>query len=158
MGGTANGNRDCRRWQRHARLLSATIPSQTARWTPIDSAFAEGRDFGTAKTFDGFQGSTLRRFRIRNVGGIPITPSLPAFTGADAADFTVTNVSLPEPLFLNPFEEVLFDIVFNPSTGGNKEATVEIAYSDTATFSFGIIGEAEQSSPPALSQLEEEEL
>lgn len=49
------------------------------------------------------------------------------FTGADAADFSVSTT----PASVSPGGTETFDIIFSPSTGGSKIATLEIASNDS---------------------------
>jgi hypothetical protein len=90
---------------------------------------------------------------------------LPTITGTDAADFkvsgpfkvlepgqqTTTNVDLP--FTLPSFYALDFSIVFDPATAGSKEAVVEIPYG-SSTYTFAIVGEAEQSPPPRLTNIQ----
>ena len=88
-------------------------------------------DFGTGLNI-------TRTFTISNVGNTPITLASNAFTisGSNAADFSVSNITLPASIAGN--SSATFDVTFAPAGTGSTAhtATVHIANNDCDEFDF----------------------
>jgi len=84
-------------------------------------------------------GTVVRTFTITNTGVDPLTISGVTITGPNASDFSVTT---PPASTVAPSGSTTFQITFNPSTDGVKDATVEIANddSDENPYTFAIRG------------------
>ncbi|MFQ3597758.1 MAG: choice-of-anchor D domain-containing protein [Chloroherpetonaceae bacterium] len=84
-------------------------------------------------------GTVVRTFTITNTGVDPLTISGVTITGPDAADFSVT-ASPAGTVAVSA--STTFQITFNPSTDGVKNATVEIANNDADEnpYTFAIRG------------------
>ncbi len=91
-------------------------------------------------------GTVVRTFTITNTGVDPLNISSVTITGADAAEFSVTT---PPASTVNPSGSTTFQITFNPSTDGVKNATVNIANDDANNnpFTFAIRGTGATSLP-----------
>lgn len=88
-------------------------------------------------------GSVTRTFTINNLGSGALTLSgspLVAISGADAADFTVTV--LPTASIAASTGTTTFQVKFDPTTAGTKDALITIANNDTdeGTTTFSIEG------------------
>ncbi len=86
-----------------------------------------------------FPGTVVRTFTITNTGVDPLTISGVTITGPNASDFSVTT---PPASTVAPSGSTTFQITFNPSTDGVKDATVEIANDDVDEnpYTFAIRG------------------
>lgn len=99
---------------------------------------ADGSDFGPVQI-----GSPVtNQFVIENNGGADLDVSAIVITGTDAADFSVSNITLPA--IITPGNSVTFDVTFNPTTAGVKSATVEITNTDAdeGVYDFALGGSA----------------
>jgi hypothetical protein len=86
-----------------------------------------------------FPGTVVRTFTITNTGVDPLTISGVTITGPNASDFSVTASPAPT---VPVSGSTTFQITFNPSSDGVKNATVEIANddSDENPYTFAIRG------------------
>ncbi|MEQ9467580.1 MAG: choice-of-anchor D domain-containing protein [Ekhidna sp.] len=108
----------------------------------------DGTDFGTI-TIGSPSAST---FTIQNIGDVTLNVSSIEISGADASDFSVTNITTPANV--SGSSSVTFDVVFDPSDAGTSEAlvTIESDDSDEGTYTFVISGIGEEAL--GLSELE----
>ncbi len=91
-------------------------------------------------------GTVVRTFTITNTGVVPLNISGVTITGPDAAEFSVTASPASS---VPPSGSTTFQITFNPSTNGVKNATVNIANDDANNnpFTFAIRGTGVTSLP-----------
>ena len=112
--------------------------SKSAGSTEITVA-GETTDFGTV---DPESGDATKTFAIKNEGtkvlNLTNDPKV-TISGTDAADFTV---ALQPASSIDAADYTYFDVTFDPSTEGNKSATVTIANNDLDEnpFTFEITG------------------
>ena len=102
---------------------------------------SDNTEFGTT-TVSGLP--IVKTFKIRNLGSAElnltdISPYI-MISGADAADFSVTGI--PENNIGEDGDSTMFDITFDPSTPGTKNAAISIANddSDENPYTFEIQG------------------
>ena len=99
-------------------------------------ALADHTDFGSVSTASG---TIVRTFTIQNTGTAALTIGAITIAGANAADFTVTS---------SPAASVVaggsttFQVTFNPSADGVRNATISIANNDANEnpYTFAIQG------------------
>jgi hypothetical protein len=91
-------------------------------------------------------GTVVRTFTIANTGVDPLTISGVTITGPDAAEF---SVSASPASSVGVSGNTTFQITFNPTTDGVKNATIEIANNDADEnpFTFAIRGAGVTSLP-----------
>ncbi|MGQ9806283.1 MAG: choice-of-anchor D domain-containing protein [Chlorobiales bacterium] len=91
-------------------------------------------------------GTVVRTFTIANTGVVPLTISGVTITGPNASDFSVTASPANT---VAPSGSTTFQVTFNPSSDGVKDATVEIANDDADEnpFTFAIRGTGATSLP-----------
>lgn len=109
-------------------------------------SYGEGTVFGSTPVSNG---TVQQTFTILNQGGVALSVNQITITGANAGDFSVTS----SPSSSVPGSgSTTFTITFNPSAGGLRTATVNIANSDSNEnpYNFNIAGSG---SVPAASQL-----
>lgn len=83
-----------------------------------------------------------KSFRIQNLGGLPLTVSNITISGANNADFSVTNPP-SYPLVIAPNSVVTFEVTFNPLAIGQRDAIISIANNSnniSPQFSFNVRG------------------
>ncbi len=80
--------------------------------------------FGNA---DIVSGTVVKTFTIFNTGTQALTVGAITIAGADAADFTVTSAP---PASIAAGANATFQVTFDPSTGGAKNATISIVNND----------------------------
>lgn len=92
-------------------------------------------DFGSASVGVG----TTRTFTIQNTGSIDLTIGAITFSGADAADFTITTAPAAT---VSAGGSTAFIATFNPTVNGNKSAAISIVNndSDENPYNFSIQG------------------
>lgn len=101
-------------------------------------ATTDDTDFGSVSAA---AGSILKTFTINNTGGQDLTVNNIAISGTNAADFTLTSVhSFPETV--NGGASNTFDITFDPSATGLRQATITVTNDDgdEGTYNFDIQG------------------
>jgi hypothetical protein len=103
---------------------------------------ADNTDFGTTGVTSG---TIVQTFTIQNLGfgTLTLTPPV-SITGTNAGDFTVTAAPGSNSIAANG-GQTWFQITFNPSAAGVRNATVTITNSDSneGTYSFAIRGTGE---------------
>lgn len=137
-----------------ARPSPNVYPLPIAEHGPMEknavSASVEAREKGETATrmnvkptetpiANALPGTVVRTFTITNTGVDPLTISGVTITGPDAAEFSVTASPAGT---VAPSSSTTFQVTFNPSTDGVKNATVEIANNDNDEnpFNFAIRG------------------
>lgn len=103
-------------------------------------AVADGTDFGTAAVVGG---SATRTFTVSNVGSMALNltgATKVVLGGANASDFTVS--AQPTSPVAPVSGTTTFSVVFDPSAGGARTATVSVANddSDENPYNFSIQG------------------
>lgn len=86
--------------------------------------------------------SQTKSYRIQNLGGFPLNVSSITIIGANPLDFTVTNPPI-FPLVLPPGSLVTFEVTFNPTSTGQRDAIVSINNNSdniSPSFDFNIRG------------------
>lgn len=101
-------------------------------------------------------GTSVRTFTILNAGPAPLilTSGIKvSISGAQASDFTVT--SQPSSPIVGNNGSTTFQITFNPSATGTRNATVTIASNDTVNpnYTFAIQGTGDTTTPVITSSL-----
>ncbi|MEM0898311.1 MAG: choice-of-anchor D domain-containing protein, partial [Verrucomicrobiota bacterium] len=95
-------------------------------------------DFGSQHIDNG---GVTNAFRLRNSGNIDLDITSVSVTGADSGSFAITGLTSASP-DVSPGGNIDFDITFDPSTAGTKNATVEIESNDPdeSPYTFAIRG------------------
>lgn len=102
-------------------IIPYTPPAEEINVTIGGDTYLNGTDYVIGTTSN----TTVT---IQNLGASNnLTISGITFSGPDAADYSVSGA----PASVSPGGSQTFDIVFNPSTGGSKIATLEIASNDS---------------------------
>lgn len=94
------------------------------------------------------------RFIIENTGTGDLNLTLPiVLVSSDISDFGIDDSSLTTVLL--PGDTTYFDVVFSPTSTGNKEATIKILNNDLDEnpYSFTVIGKGTLSSEPEINIL-----
>ena len=81
--------------------------------------------------------SSTRNYRIVNSGDYNLTISSILLSGADAGDFQLQNISFPA--VITPGDSLKFDVTFNPSTIGRKNAKISISSDDDNTLDYDFL-------------------
>ncbi len=116
---------------------SATAPTIVVE-QPVNFALTSGVsfiDFGELPP-----GSPIgRTFRIRNTGTAPLSNIVQTKSGANPGDFTVGT---PGVTTIAPGAFTTFSVIFNPTDGGYRNATLNIASNATnvSNFSISLVG------------------
>ena len=105
-------------------LSGNAIPIANGATTPL---IADGTDFGSLVIGQ----SLLRSFTITNSGTTTLTITGLSFTGADAADFTITSPTV-FPVTINASASTTISVRFTPRATGPRSASLLIAYDDGA--------------------------
>ncbi len=95
-------------------------------------------DFGTVNVGDGFSPPTLT---IHSLGDLPLNVTSIETSGGDAGDFVVRLISLPEPLpvaLAAGGATGTFEVIFRPTAGGPRSATLKIYSNDADENPFEI--------------------
>ncbi|MEM6690122.1 MAG: choice-of-anchor D domain-containing protein [Planctomycetota bacterium] len=123
-------------------LATASINVLDAGGSPlIDGETSTSVESGTnfeVVWMDGLDSQT-RTFTIENTGVLPLNLSSIEISGTASADFTISNLSSTNvPVGQN----VTFDVTFQPTSDGVRDATVEITSSDAdnSVFEFAVTG------------------
>ena len=100
---------------------------------------ADGTDFGTIPLGT----PAVQSFTIQNTGDAELTVNEINISGADAADFTISNITLPATIAISGDET--FDLTFNPAALGTSVASIEIVSNDfdESSFTFDVTGVAQ---------------
>ncbi|MEO1528344.1 MAG: lamin tail domain-containing protein [Planctomycetota bacterium] len=88
---------------------------------------ADNTDFGSV---DVAVGLASESYFITNDGTADLTISAINFTGAAAADYSVDAASISLPVVITPGNTVSFEVDFDPSATGARDATIEITSDD----------------------------
>jgi uncharacterized delta-60 repeat protein len=85
-------------------------------------------------------GYVTKQYQIKNTGLSPLIVSNVQISGANAADFTLSALSLP--VTLSKGQTLSFGVTFNPSAIGNREATITVTSDDPfkGSFAFSVKG------------------
>ncbi|MEY8838198.1 choice-of-anchor D domain-containing protein, partial [Cribrihabitans sp. XS_ASV171] len=97
---------------------------------------ADGTAFGATEVSGG---TITQTFTINNTGGTTLNLSSISITGPNSGDFGLASVP---PGLIAPSSSVTFDVIFNPSAGGRRAATVTVVSDDAdeTTYDFAISG------------------
>lgn len=100
------------------------------------ASVAKGTDFGSQYITSGV---VTKTFTIYNTGGTPLTVGAITITGAAASDFTFTTPSTPVAITTGTST---FDITFNPSAFGTRNAVISIDNGDSNEnpYTFNLTG------------------
>lgn len=81
-----------------------------------------------------------RSFTIQNTGNENLTVSTITFSGTNAAEFSVSGISLPATIA--PSGSSTFTVTFNPTSSGSKTATINIVNDDCdeGNYNFNLDG------------------
>jgi hypothetical protein len=108
--------------------------------TPTSPIFSltpdDPQDFGTV----GLGNSASETFSVANDGSGSLSVSSASISGPDSDDFSVDGFTAGT---LGTGEDLSFDVVFEPGTGGAKEATLTVTYDDgtVSTATVALSGE-----------------
>ncbi|MFN8354778.1 MAG: BspA family leucine-rich repeat surface protein [Spirosomataceae bacterium] len=133
-GWTITGDSQCALPAMNVKGNSVSIPNNDT--SPV---ITDDTDFGPALVAGG---TVVRTFTIENTGGNPLTLSgspLVAISGNNASDFTVTTLPASS---VSASSSTTFQITFDPSAEGVRNATVSIANNDATKnpYTFSITG------------------
>ncbi len=94
-------------------------------------------------------GTIARTFTIQNSGTGSLNVTGITFTGANAADFAVSGITLPAVVAASGSTN--FTVTFNPTAAGVRNATVNIASDDSNEnpYDFAVQGNGFNYTPPA---------
>jgi hypothetical protein len=100
------------------------------------ASIAKGTDFGSQYISSG---SVTKQFTIYNTGGATLSIGAITITGAAASDFTFTTPSTPVAATTGTST---FDIIFNPSAFGTRNAVISIVNGDSNEnpYTFNLTG------------------
>ncbi len=130
-------------------------PTPEINVTGMTNNIADGDT--TPSTFDGTDFGNVvigvpitNQFTIENNGTADLTVSTISFIGVDAADFSVSGITLP--VTLTAGNSTTFDVTFNPTTTGAKIATIEIGNDDADEnpYDFDLAGNAATAAVPEI--------
>ncbi len=105
-------------------LSGNAVPIANGATTPL---ITDGTDFGSLVIGQ----SLLHNFTISNSGSTTLTITGLSFTGANAADFTVTSPTV-FPVTVNASASTTISVRFTPRATGPRSASLLIAYDDGA--------------------------
>ncbi|WP_166832093.1 beta strand repeat-containing protein [Thalassoroseus pseudoceratinae] len=107
----------------------------------------DGTDFGLVETASGDQTQT---FTILNTGSDPLDVSAINVTGANAGDFTITNFTAGS---VAASGSTTFDVVFDPSADGVRNATISIVNDDADEnpYDFAVTGMGVTNAAPEIN-------
>lgn len=99
----------------------------------------DGTDFGDFVIGDA---PTVSTFTIQNTGTADLIVNDIIISGANASDFTVSNITTPATIA--GASDVTFDVSFDGSASGLRSATLEIDNDDAdeGTYTFDLVGNA----------------
>ncbi len=99
----------------------------------------DGTDFGTISLGT----PEIQTFTIQNTGDAALRVTEINVSGANAADFAVSNITLPDTVAIGG--NVTFDLTYDPAALGSSVASVEIVNNDVdeASYTFDIAGTAQ---------------
>ncbi|EMI42520.1 lamin tail domain-containing protein [Rhodopirellula sp. SWK7] len=115
----------------------------------VTPSSTDGTDFGGVVI-----GSPVTStFTIENQGAASLDVSAISLTGVDAGEFSISNVSVALPTSVASAGSITFDVTFNPTAVGAKNATVEITNTDLdeGTYDFAITGSATAALSPEIT-------
>ncbi len=113
----------------------------------ITASTTDHTDFGSVAVLNG---TLVRTYTIANSGDAALTVSTPTIAGPNAGDFTVTSNPAPS---VGAGGSTTFDVTFDPSALGTRDATITIANndSDENPFDFSIQGTGANTPPVAVA-------
>lgn len=121
--------------------LAAEINVQQSGTNIVDgSTTAQSTDGTLFGAVPVTSGTFTRTFTIQNLGTANLVISNATISGANAADFAISGITLP--LTLTPSGSTTFVVTFDPSAAGIRNATVNIANTDSNEnpYDFAIQG------------------
>ncbi|MBX3459748.1 MAG: choice-of-anchor D domain-containing protein [Planctomycetes bacterium] len=125
-------------------VYEATAPAGATTFSVVNGATAaNGRDFGTQVTTAGPTGYLT--IRVQNTGGANLTIGNPSLVGANPGEFDLdTGLPWTFNTTITPGNYSEFGIAFDPTSLGQKNATVSFTHNATgqtgSPFTFGVTG------------------
>ncbi len=126
-------------------LSGVAIEQTEAPLPPPEITVRDSEDGGALIDAEGSQmfpdavinaGNSVKSFVIRNTGGSDLRDLSVSLTGNDASGFSASDTSLPS--LLQPLQQAVIDVSFQPTNLGGHEATLLISSNDADENPFEI--------------------